>query len=188
VSIVAGRVRSEFERTPPEWLRHCTELNLERRGLLHDEAELRQVWGANVAFRKKCLASEGGFSEALGPVGERFALGEDTEAVLRVSRAYPTVFFDPEIVVDHWVPAAKMGLTYNLARQFRSGIATSRTCQTILISGAHVRDLGRLIIGHRGHKPTEVSGSSSRRPPRTVESVALWISWWSGRVRGARLR
>ncbi|MBI4814969.1 MAG: glycosyltransferase family 2 protein [Deltaproteobacteria bacterium] len=188
VSIVAGRVRSEFEREAPEWLRMCTELKLERRGLLHDEAELRQIWGANVAFRKKCLASQGGFSEALGPVGSRFAPGEDTEAVLRVSRAYPAVFFDPEIVVDHWVPAEKMGLVYNLARQHRSGIATSRTCRTILVSRANLRGLGKLIVGRPGKRLAGVSEPSSRRPPRTVESVALWVSWWSGRVLGARLR
>jgi len=107
---------------PPEfdWVVGCS-----YRGLPTATAEVRNLIGANMAFRRAVLDGVGGFRDGLGRVG-RMPLGcEETELCLRIAAAVPggRVVYDPGAVVTHRVPAARAAPRYFAARCWGEGLS-----------------------------------------------------------------
>ena len=95
------------------------------RGLPTATAEVRNLIGANMAFRRQVLEAVGGFRDGLGRVG-RVPLGcEETELCLRIGAAVPggRVVYDPGSVVMHRVPAARATPRYFAARCWGEGLS-----------------------------------------------------------------
>jgi glucosyl-dolichyl phosphate glucuronosyltransferase len=107
---------------PPEfdWVVGCS-----HRGLPTATADVRNLIGANMAFRRAVLATAGGFRDGLGRIG-RVPLGcEETELCLRIAAALPgaRIVYDPAAVVVHRVPAARAGPRYFAARCWGEGVS-----------------------------------------------------------------
>jgi GT2 family glycosyltransferase len=107
---------------PPEfdWVVGCS-----YRGLPTATADVRNLIGANMAFRHAVLDAVGGFRDGLGRVG-RVPLGcEETELCLRIGAAVPggRVVYDPGSVVTHRVPAARAAPRYFAARCWGEGLS-----------------------------------------------------------------
>lgn len=192
-AVVAGAVRHVHERPPPAWWYPVTEPRVQTRGYLRGW-DLYRVAGANLAFDKTALLECGGFSTDHGPVGNRFRLGEDTEAVLRVVARHPRVWYDPGITVEHWVPAEQATLRYLAWRRFLSGIAISRIEGTVLISARTLRAVIQRLRGSPARAESGTEAFPSVALPRGAERLriatirlALLLAEKAGRVRGARL-
>jgi glucosyl-dolichyl phosphate glucuronosyltransferase len=103
-----------------DWVVGCS-----HRGLPTATADVRNVIGANMAFRRDALDAAGGFRTGLGRVG-RVPLGcEETELCLRLRAGWPgaRVVYDPGAVVTHRVPAARGTFRYFAARCFGEGLS-----------------------------------------------------------------
>ena len=79
--------------------------------------------GSNMIWRKEILQTLGGFDVKSGMGGDYFALGEETELFEKIWHSFdqPHFYYSPELVVHHWVPPAKMTVSYRLKRAFVTG-------------------------------------------------------------------
>ena len=103
-----------------DWVVGCS-----YRGLPTATADVRNLIGANMAFRRGVLDAVGGFRDGLGRVG-RVPLGcEETELCLRIAAAVPggRIVYDPGSVVMHRVPAPRAAPRYFAARCWGEGVS-----------------------------------------------------------------
>lgn len=89
--------------------------------------------GGNIFFRRQLLQTMGGFDVTLGMSGETIGVGEETDLLRRVRATDPEalIYFEPELCVDHLVPAEKMTLGWNMRRRF----ATARYAYRVFEAG-----------------------------------------------------
>jgi GT2 family glycosyltransferase len=127
VVAAGGAVRPRWDAGRPAWFPPEFDwvVGCSYRGLPTATAEVRNLIGANMAFRRAVLDAVGGFRDGLGRVG-RVPLGcEETELCLRIGAAVPggRVVYDPGSVVTHRVPAARAGPRYFAARCWGEGLS-----------------------------------------------------------------
>jgi hypothetical protein len=125
VMAVGGSALPRWDRGRPawfpeefDWVVGCT-----YRGSPRERADVRNLLGANMSFRRAALQAAGGFEGRLGRVGTLPAGGEETELCIRARRALPAmrIILDPSAAVDHRVPAARGRLRYFVQRCFGEG-------------------------------------------------------------------
>lgn len=69
--------------------------------------------GANLAFNRSVVVAEGGWRTDLGKVNNTLISGEDHEIFMRLRRhGHYSGYYDPQIVVRHYVPAARLTRRY----------------------------------------------------------------------------
>lgn len=181
-AVVLGTIAPVFEVPPREWVKHAVYPRGRHTvaGFLAHEPARYPTCGSNFAFDRVALVESGGFAEHHGPVGDRFRLGEDTEVVRRVAARFPRVWFDPAIVVHHWVPHRKSTLRYQMWRHYLSGVAVSQ------IEGLRLWSW---------QVPSRVLPSTRQRPARRLAAMprrvvlpllALRVATLVGMVRGAQ--
>jgi glycosyltransferase involved in cell wall biosynthesis len=117
---VGGRILPQWEASPPRWLTRNRYL-LDRLAIM-EFAESRvlqfpigkepQVWGANMAFRRKLFDQVGGFSTRLGGIGNRLFRGEEPELINRALQHGLKIVYDPAVVVLHRIGAERTRTTY----------------------------------------------------------------------------
>jgi GT2 family glycosyltransferase len=92
-------------------------------GLPKIKTTVRNPIGASMAVRRAVFAEVGGFSDAIGRVGTKPVGCEETEFCIRVTAGDSgrQVLFDPDVAVDHYVPAARQTVGYFLSRCYHEG-------------------------------------------------------------------
>lgn len=87
-------------------------------GMPDAPAAVRNVIGANMAFRADLLRELGGFREGIGRVGSVPLGCEETDLCIRAQQQRPAgrVVYDPGARVRHLVPAARGTLRYFVSR------------------------------------------------------------------------
>ncbi|WP_349903871.1 glycosyltransferase family 2 protein [Parafrigoribacterium humi] len=117
---------------PPEllWVVGCT-----YRGQPTERAEVRNVVGCSMLFRREPLLAIGGFNVATGRIGQIPLGGEETEACIKLRQLDPRnkVIFEPRSIVHHRVTPDRTTWRYLRRRCFFEGVSKS----------ALSRDLGR---------------------------------------------
>ncbi|TAM71140.1 MAG: glycosyltransferase [Microbacteriaceae bacterium] len=135
VIAVGGRIEPLWEKSRPahfaeelDWIVGCT-----YRGMPKVAAEVRNVIGANMAFRRAVLERVGGFDTAMGRVGTLPVGCEETELCIRASIQLPSsrIVYEPAAVVSHHVPAARGSVHYMLARAWSEGISKARVARLV---------------------------------------------------------
>jgi glycosyltransferase involved in cell wall biosynthesis len=100
---------------PPEfdWVVGCT-----HSGMPRELAQVRNLVGANMSFRRQPLLEVGGFSHDLGRVGTLPVGCEETDLSIRIHQRWPEaeILYDPAAAVDHVVPSARGRVRYFLDR------------------------------------------------------------------------
>jgi GT2 family glycosyltransferase len=158
----AGGQRPAWFPHEYDWVVGCT-----YRGLPTAMAEVRNVNGAGMAFRKDVFAAVGGFSTVVGRRGAAFTGCEETEFCIRVRQRDPGVriMYVPEVAVAHRVPRARMTVRHFLRRCYGEGLSKARVA--LLVGSADalasersyvrstlprgvVRELGRGMRGRPG--------------------------------------
>jgi len=165
---------------PPEfdWVVGCS-----YRGLPTATADVRNLIGANMAFRRAVLDAVGGFRDGLGRVG-RVPLGcEETELCLRIGAAVPggRVVYDPGSVVTHRVPAARGAPRYFAERCWGEGLSKATVA---LLAGSR-----RGLAAERRHALRTLPAGAVRAlrdgaPPRAAAIVLGLAITTLGYVRG----
>jgi len=84
--------------------------------------------GSNMVWRKEILDTLGGFDVTSGLKGDYLFLGEETVFFEKIWHSFdqPHFYYSPELTVHHWVPPAKMTVSYQIKRAFAVGQRLSR--------------------------------------------------------------
>ncbi|MHA7240015.1 glycosyltransferase family 2 protein [Arthrobacter sp. TMS1-12-1] len=142
VLAVGGRADPVWEAGRPsyfseelDWIVGCS-----YRGMPRMAAEVRNLIGANMSFRREVLENVGGFNEDLGRQAAKPLGCEETEICIRSSLASPgsRIVYDPAAVVHHHVPPARGTLSYMLARAWSEGLSKAHVSHLV----GHKRALG----------------------------------------------
>lgn len=124
--IFGGRIVPDWERDPGDqpflkWIPMGSTF------AIVDEAESgpcdpTKIWGPNTIIRRGLLGPETRYREDIGPLpGGLFAMGEDSEIVLRLARRGVKTYRCAEAVIHHFVPAASMNERWVQKRAERLG-------------------------------------------------------------------
>jgi GT2 family glycosyltransferase len=115
---------------PPEfdWVVGCTYV-----GLPAVAAQVRNVIGANMAFRRSAFTSAGTFTTGIGRVGSRPLGCEETELCIRARRAEPgaIVLYDPAARVQHRVPRERATWRYFVSRCWSEGLSKAQVTTSV---------------------------------------------------------
>jgi len=125
VMAAGGKSIPLWESPPPQWF--CEELywvvGCTYSGHPVKKTTIRSLPGCNMSFRRTVFERIGYFDENLGRAGNLIG-SEDTEFFLRLRDriAGAKIIFDPEVVVYHKVPAARVNVRYLFWRSYGEGL------------------------------------------------------------------
>ncbi|HEU5100441.1 MAG TPA: glycosyltransferase family 2 protein [Roseiflexaceae bacterium] len=115
---------------PPEfdWVVGCT-----YRGMPTQPAQVRNMIGCNMSFRREIFAMIGGFRNGIGRVGTRPVGCEETELCIRTCQHWPDgiLLYEPRARVRHRVPAQRSSWAYFRARCYAEGISKALVSQLV---------------------------------------------------------
>lgn len=120
---IGGTILPLYEAAKPRWFKDKYEVitwGEQPRFLKHGEA----FSGSNMVFDKEAFRVYGLFDVSMGPKGKYFSLGEDTNIFQQIWKANANasiLYYIPQLLVYHSVPAHKMTVLYRLKRRFLSG-------------------------------------------------------------------
>ena len=103
------------------WVVGCT-----YKGLPETNKAVRNMLGCNMSFRREVFENTGGFTEALGRLGNKLLLScEETEFCIRANRKFPHSFFihEPRARVNHKVPIHRGTWHYYRMRCYAEGLS-----------------------------------------------------------------
>ena len=115
-----GTVRPRWSEGRPrwfpaefDWVVGCT-----HSGMPRERQAVRNLVGANMSFRREALVEAGGFRHELGRIGKIPAGCEETDLCIRIGQRHPEgeIVYDPEAVVEHFVPGARAQTSYFSSR------------------------------------------------------------------------
>lgn len=124
---VGGGVEAMFESARPaflptefDWVVGCS-----YRGQPTARADVRNMIGANMSFRREVFSRVGGFEQSLGRIGSRPLGCEETELCLRARAAWPEgrIVLEPAARVHHAVPDARATWRYFTSRCYAEGLS-----------------------------------------------------------------
>jgi cellulose synthase/poly-beta-1,6-N-acetylglucosamine synthase-like glycosyltransferase len=150
-ALAGGPVAPRWERPAPPWLRVTARQRLGAPlGLLdygNSEARLgpRTLLGANMAVRRSVLQQLGGYAPHLGKLRGTLLSGEDHELCQRIQAAGYEAWYVPDARVAHWVPAARMRISYFVRWFYWSGI-THASMDTASSSGRSVHRVPLYLV------------------------------------------
>ncbi len=95
------------------------------RGMPQTIAQVRNLIGANISFRREVFEVVGGFQNGIGRIGKRPLGCEETELCIRTRQRWPWSIFlyEPAAKVYHRVPASRARWDYFRARCYAEGLS-----------------------------------------------------------------
>ncbi len=104
---------------PPQlhWLVGCSSWSQNK-----SMTETRNVWGANMAFRRTAILSVSGFSAGIGGILGKRLHGEENELSLRINRRnLGRIIFAPQISLQHQIPRSRLEIPLVLRSSYDMG-------------------------------------------------------------------
>jgi len=177
VAVVAGHILPDYEDPtrplPSEllWLVGCT-----YRGHRTDPGPVSRPIGANMAFRTAAIREAGGFSTDFGALGEGVTnFNEEivVSAALRERYGPDVVWYTPEAIVHHFVPAERTTWAHLRRRAWAEGRSKADVRHTL--GGTSMGDDQRYARAVLGPRIVAASAHALTHPDRTStrEAAAL---------------
>ena len=120
VVAVGGRAVPAWDTARPAWFpeEYLWVVGCSHRGLPTERAEVRNVIGCNMAFRRTPVLAAGGFDEGLGRTADRPLGCEETELCIRLRQADPQarILLEPRARIHHRVPPGRTTWRYFSSR------------------------------------------------------------------------
>lgn len=107
-----------------DWIVGCTYTGQPTR-----QAEVRNLMGCNMSFRREVFDRVGGFAEDIGRIGKNPLGCEETELCIRATQAYQRagekirIVFEPAAIVDHRVSEDRVEWAYLRRRSWAEGLS-----------------------------------------------------------------
>lgn len=150
----------QVDRGPLDWVLGCTYTGLPTR-----LAEVRNLMGCNMSFRRSVFDRIGGFTTGIGRLGALPLGCEETELCIRLRQRMTgaRILFEPAAVVSHRVSADRMNWSYLRRRSWAEGVSkaaisrligvddalsTERRYVTHVLPAALTRQLSHIATGH----------------------------------------
>jgi glycosyltransferase involved in cell wall biosynthesis/MoaA/NifB/PqqE/SkfB family radical SAM enzyme len=127
---VGGQVLPIWDAQKPEWLTNDYYRSLSLVEWGQDARPLQwpeRIIGTNCSFRRQVFTDIGYFDTDLGRIGSAMLGNEDTEIQQRIQSLGRLVYYTPDAIVHHHVPAWRMTRQY-----FQTRIEGTRLSQTIM--------------------------------------------------------
>jgi GT2 family glycosyltransferase len=124
--LVGGKILGLWEGTRPPWFPSSRAYLV---GVFDPGGDLSPFpdgslpMTGNLAVRREVIERVGGFDEAAGPKPGRPISGEDSLFAWHALGAGFRIFYQPEAVVHHRVPRARMKRSFYLRRCYREGVS-----------------------------------------------------------------
>jgi len=125
---IVGPCMPNWEKQPPSWLPIHTGQYKGVLGWIEQSAVRRNfddfdgtLVGGNSIVRRTVLNTLNGYSTQLGRGNNNLMGGEDEELHRRLKGLKATGFYDPELIIFHFIPAKRMTVKYHLRWAFWSG-------------------------------------------------------------------
>ncbi len=123
-SMIGGVVKASWEAEPPEWLLKSVPLSPNFAVTdAHPDGPVnpRLVFGPNMAIRATVFDSGYRFNEQMGPHGEVYAQGGETELLIRLGNNGHTAWHTTSAIVQHRIRATQLQRSWLLHRAVRFG-------------------------------------------------------------------
>lgn len=123
-SMFGGAVVPRWEVPPPRWVEWTDQgavYTLTDPTLTEGPIEPGRVFGPNMALRSSVFTDGVRFDTAIGPRGSNYAMGGETELVLRLSKLGHKAWHVPGAVVEHFIREEQLRTSWVLQRAFRFG-------------------------------------------------------------------
>lgn len=124
-SIFAGTILPKWTSPPDEWIIDWVPLRATFAILddIEDDGpiENHSVFGPNMAIRSKIFLSGYRFDESIGPKGKRYAMGSESELLLRLEKDGYKAWYCKNAVVQHIIRPSQMTQDWILSRAIRMG-------------------------------------------------------------------
>lgn len=152
VAVVGGDIEPVWEKPKPEWMTRVMELYLSAATRLGTEPrflnEDEPASEGNSCYRRLALEKAGGFPEELGRAGSCLLSGEHIVETL-VRQNGGKVFFDPHIILKHFIHADRLNPMWFRHRLFWQGVSEYATREYKLRHNLPVSNEMRLDIPFR---------------------------------------
>lgn len=156
-----GGIAPAWQRGRPRWWPDEFDwvVGCSYRGLPRERAEVRNMIGANMSFRRSTLQAAGPFLHGIGRIGTRPLGGEETELAIRARRGSPggRIVYEPAARVNHRVPASRGTARYFVSRCYAEGLSKAAIAKLVGTDSAlasersyAVRTLGAGVLRHAG--------------------------------------
>lgn len=120
VVAVGGWAEPSWDTAEPGWFpqEFAWVVGCSHRGLPTTLAEVRNVIGCNMSFRRTAVLDAGGFEVGLGRTAERPLGCEETELCIRVRQSDPSarILIEPRATIHHRVPESRTSWRYFVSR------------------------------------------------------------------------
>jgi glucosyl-dolichyl phosphate glucuronosyltransferase len=115
------------------WVVGCS-----HRGMPLGPEPVRNLFGANMSFRKSTCNDLGGFIETMGRARDGLLCCEETEFAIRLTLANPEaiLLFDPAAKVEHYLAIQRSTLRYFARRCWAEGISKAQVTRRVGRSSA----------------------------------------------------
>lgn len=121
--ILGGPIYPFYLTEKPEWFLDKYEIrtNGDKARFL---TENEYMSGSNIILKKSLLELINGCNSNIGPKGDKMGYGEDTKLIVDTRQKIrdARIYYNPQIIVYHLVPANKMRLEYFIKHSFDVGI------------------------------------------------------------------
>lgn len=136
IGIFAGCVLPRWESDPPGWIERAIPLaptyTVSDANLAAGPIEGNQVFGPNMAVRAAVFDAGARFDPSIGPARtSSYAMGSETEFVLRVMETGVRASYVPDAVVEHFVRASQLRPSWVIGRAMRFGRGQYRLQATL---------------------------------------------------------
>ncbi|MDT7708484.1 MAG: glucosyl-dolichyl phosphate glucuronosyltransferase [Pseudonocardiales bacterium] len=165
-----------------DWIVGCTYT-----GQPTEQAEVRNLMGCNMSFRREVFDRIGGFAEDIGRIGKNPLGCEETELCIRARQAYAAagekirIVFEPRAAIDHRVSEDRVGWSYLRRRAWAEGLSKAAVSKLVGSDDALAteRNYAARIL------PTAVLRELKRKCPASAAAVVVALGCTSaGYLRG----
>ena len=132
-SIFGGAVRPRWQVPPPNWIQWVnTQVAYAISGPEMVEGPTKPwfIFGPNMAIRTAVFKEGTRFSTSIGPRGNSYPMGSETELTLRLDRQGHRCWHTRDAVVEHFIEEHQMTKSWVLGRAIRFGRGSFRLEQT----------------------------------------------------------
>jgi glycosyltransferase involved in cell wall biosynthesis len=185
VGIIGGEVIPVWEAPRPDWL--VDELLRPLSAGLKWSKEARFLrpgeWlvEVNSAYRKTALERVGGFPEGLGRMGSTLLSG-DGAANLLIEQAGYLLFYDPQIIVQHHIPASRVSKEWFRRRSFWQGVSMNKLHRYVEDVGKQLELPRPAVKANRWEKITVPPGRACSTTPIPATFTTSSMTWSSSAI------
>lgn len=119
-----GAVLPRWEVQPPSWVEWVNKgpvYTLTDMSIPPGPIQPESVFGPNMAIRASVFQSGVRFDSSIGPRGANYAMGSETELLLRLGREGMKAWYTPDAVVEHYIREEQLTKSWILRRGIRYG-------------------------------------------------------------------